>query len=237
MKGIILAGGEGTRLRPVTFEIPKPLITIKKKPLINYGLDLFTRHGVNDIKILIRPSDEKDYERWYREFGGDFPHAKIELVQEPLPMGTLGYFFHHLQEWANGEDVFIANGDDLVTLDLAAMHAFHRKTDGHATVALMRMEDPGDYGTVRLDGGKVTAFLEKEKNMPAGLVSAGVYVISAKALGHIGEGITKAQKFLMFEKDMFPILAAAGKLSGFVSEGTFYDCGTFERWERAIREV
>src|SRR5579864_792701 len=99
MKGIILAGGEGKRLLPLTLEVPKPLITIRKKPLMNYNLGLFAKYGVDETKVIIRPADEREYARWYKEYASEFPAMKIELVTERTPMGTLGYLFHHLQNW------------------------------------------------------------------------------------------------------------------------------------------
>ena len=122
-KGVILAGGSGTRLLPLTLEIPKPLITIRKTPLINYNLSLFNAYGVRDVKVIIRPSDRKDYDRWLREYRNAFPDMQIELIEEPAPMGTMGYVFHHLREWMAGEDIFVTNGDDIKKVDLGAMTA------------------------------------------------------------------------------------------------------------------
>ncbi len=238
MKGIILAGGEGTRLRPVTFEVPKPLITIKKKPLINYNLDLLASTKVNDVKIIIRPQDEKDYERWHREYAKDFSGMTIDLVSEHEPMGTLGYIFHHLKDWMGDEDVFVVNGDVIhKNVDMNGMVAHHKASSMAATLVLMKVEKPDDYGTAIVDGSAITEFLEKKKGLPAGLVNAGVYIISSKALDQIASTAAAQGKYLMFEREMFPVLAGAKQLSGFISDGSFYDCGTFERWEKAIREV
>ncbi len=237
MKGVILAGGEGTRLRPLTLEVPKPLITIKKRPLINYNLGLLARYGVDDVKILIRPKDQKDYSRWLAEYEREFPGTKIELVAEQVPMGTLGYIFHHLRGWAGKDDIFVTNGDDIKDIDLREMSAFHRNQDVPATLALMRMEKPDDYGAVLVREDRITDFLEKRPGLAEGLVSAGMYIVSPAAIVHVEKGLKNSRKVLMFEKDMFPVLAKSEKLGGFVAEGTFYDCGTFERWEKAIRGI
>lgn len=162
---------------------------------------------------------------------------KIELIEEKEPMGTLGYIFHHLRGWMGKEDIFVTNGDDIKEVDLRAMLAFHRDQGVSATLALMRMEKPDDYGAVLVRADRISDFLEKKAGLAAGLVSAGMYIISPAALAHIEQGLEKGRKCLQFERDVFPALAKTKKLGGFVAEGTFYDCGTFERWEKAIREI
>lgn len=237
MKGVILAGGEGKRLRPVTLTIPKPLILVREKPLINYNLGLFARYGVNNIKVIIRPSDREKYELWRAQHGNEFPDAHIDLIEEVEPMGTFGYVFHHLRGWIGGENVFVTNGDDIKNIDLKGMLEFHHRARTPATLALMKMEKPDDYGVVLVRGDKITSFLEKQAGQPSGFVNAGMYIISIAALDHIAPDVPKEKKFLMFEKDLFPALAQADKLGAFTSEGIFYDCGTMERWEKAIRET
>lgn len=236
-KGIILAGGSGTRLLPLTLEVPKPLVTIKKTPLINYNLSLFKKYGVRDVKVIVRPSDRKEYDRWLREYRSAFPDVKIEVIEEPEPMGTLGYVFHHLRGWMGGEDVFVTNGDDIKDIDLRQMADFHRRTGVLATLALMVMEKPEDYGAVLVKKDRIVEFVEKQMGLPASPVSAGMYIITPAAIEHVAKVISPEKKFLMFEKDFFPVLAAERRLGGFVCEGAFFDCGTFERWNRAIREA
>jgi len=239
-KAVILAGGKGTRLHPVTLEIPKPLIPIRKRPLINYNLGMFARYGVDDMKILIRPEDREDYERWAREWGGEFIGAgmNIQFIEEPDPMGTLGYCYHHLRSWMGGEDLFVSNGDDIKNIDLRTMADFHHAAAMLATVALVRERERKDAGFVLVRENKIVDFLEKQENAPSDLVSAGLYLVSPAAFAHRAAGVPAEKIFLMFETDLFPALAKAGKLAGFVDEnGKLYDCGTFERWERAIREA
>lgn len=237
MKGIILAGGRGARLYPVTLEIPKPLITIRKKPLINFSLELFRKYGVRDVNIIIRLSDEPHYREWYAKHAAAFPEMNISFLEEPKEMGTLGYIFHYLQGWIGDEEIFVMNGDGIIQeIDLSAALAFHKKIGTKATISLVKVDDPGDYGSVSVHGEKVSDFLEKEKGLEAGWVSAGLYIIGTSALDYVRERIEE-RGFLMFEKDLFPLLAKAGELGAFTSDGRFFDCGTFERWERAIREV
>ena len=238
MKGIILAGGKGTRLYPLTLDTPKPLITVKDKPLINFSVELFAKYGIDDIAIIIRPSDREHYNRWYARYASAFPGIKIYFFEEPKAMGTLGYIFHNFHHWADGQEVFVMNGDGVVKdLDVDAMVLFHRAAGTKATVSLMKVENPGDYGSVVIHDNKVTDFLEKKEGLDFAWVSAGFYIISSSAIAHIKEQISPEQEFLMFEKDLFPVLSKAGELAAFTSNGRFFDCGTFERWEQAIREV
>ncbi len=238
-KGIVLAGGEGKRLESMGFNVPKPLVMIKDKPLINYNLGLFDKYGVRDVKVIIRPSDRAVYSKWQGEYGKIFPDMKIDLVEEPQPMGTFGYFFHHLRDWMDSENIFVTNGDDIKDIDLGEMEEFHRKNYAHATLALMKMEKPDDYGAVLVKENKVKEFIEKKPNLPPGFVSAGMYIVSPSALEKIAARIPPEKKYLMFEKDLFPALASDESLGGFICEGKFYDCGTPERFaeaERAVRE-
>jgi NDP-sugar pyrophosphorylase family protein len=237
MKGIILAGGKGSRLHPITLEIPKPLIPIKKWPLINYNLGLFAKHGIEAVKVIIRPEDQAAYEKWQREYASEWPGMRLELVEEPEPMGTFGFVFHNLKDWAKGEELVVSNGDDIKQVDIAAMLAFHRKMGTLATVALVHEREREDAGFVLVKADKISDFLEKKKSPEADLISAGLYILSPGAFAHASHVLPAGKNALMFETDLFPALAAAGELAGFVSEGKLWDCGTLDRWAKAIREA
>ncbi|MEK7107332.1 MAG: nucleotidyltransferase family protein [Patescibacteria group bacterium] len=237
MKGIILAGGKGTRIYPLTLTIPKPLIEVRGKPLLNYSVQMFVNHGVDDIKIIIRPRDREAYEKWLKSYSSSFTLAKFSFEEEPEPMGTLGYIAHYLRDWIGEDDVFITNSDDIKNVDITAMAAFHKKTGAHATMALGRVDKPEEYGAVTLNGDMVAEFLEKQENPPSNLVSIGVYLLSPPASEYMETFRNGNTKFLMIEKDLWPVIAQSGKLAGFIYEGKFFDCGTPERLERAIREL
>jgi NDP-sugar pyrophosphorylase family protein len=239
-KGVILAGGKGSRLHPVTLEIPKPLIPIRKRPLINYNLAMFAKYGVNDAVVIIRPADRNDYERWAREYGGEFSDAgmRIQFAEETEPMGTFGYFFHHLRDWVGGEDVFVSNGDEIKSIDLGAMAGFHRAVGMPATVALVTENERKDCGFVLVRENRIEKFLEKQEHPASNLMSSGLYLFSPAVFKLAAAGVPAGKKFLMFETDLFPLLAEYQQLAGFVSaNGKVFDCGTFERWEKAIREA
>lgn len=236
-KAVILAGGRGSRLHPITLEIPKPLITIRKIPLVNYNLSLFTKYGVTDVKLIIRPADRNDYQRWLREYQSSFPETTIDIIEEPEPMGTLGFIFYHLSDWMQEDQVFITNADDIKNINLAEMTAFHNRMNMSATVALIADNERKDGGLVLVHDNKIMNFSEKNSAMNANLISAGMYIISRKALQSVViHNSQDMKKYLMFETDLFPVLAKEEKVAGFVYEGKLFDCGTLERWEQAIHE-
>lgn len=232
-KAIILAGGKGTRLHPITLETPKPLLTVKKQPIINYLLDIFKKHGIQEIKIIIKESDKEDFYWWKRRYETKFDLRSITFEVEEEPMGTLGYVYHNLRSWLGNEPFFMSNADELKTVDLGKMHDFHIKNSGAATIALMEVENPSDYGVAVVKDGKIIEFLEKPENSPSSFISGGLYLLSPEAFSHVEQ--VRDSKFLMIEKELFPKLASSGKLLGFESPGPFFDCGTFERLEKAIR--
>src|SRR3989344_7955330 len=110
MKAVILAGGAGSRLQPVTYEIPKPLLPVKKKPIINYLAELFRAHGVDDIAVLVARSHQEDFERWQKQWAQTLP--PITLFYEETPRGTFGGM-QQLQAWLCGESFILSNGDEL----------------------------------------------------------------------------------------------------------------------------
>jgi NDP-sugar pyrophosphorylase family protein len=236
-KGVILAGGEGKRLHPITLEIPKPLLPVRKKPLINYSVEMFLNHGVNDIRVITRPEDREDFNKWLQKYKSDFSGAKIELVEEQKPMGTFGFVAYNLSSWVGDGDFFMTNSDDIKDVDLSAMYAFHKSSGGDATVALVHIDKPEEYGATALEGDTIVGFLEKQENPPSDLVSVGVYIFSPTVFNYVSDKVKSGVEYLMVEKDLFPQIASKRKLKGFVHTGKFFDCGTLERWERALREV
>ena len=106
MKGIILAGGLGTRLRPITYEIPKPLITVKKRPIINYIIDLFRKHGVDDIGVIVSRQHESDFIRWRKDWQDEL--SKTSLFYEEKPAGTFGWL-KNLRDWIGNEKFILSN--------------------------------------------------------------------------------------------------------------------------------
>jgi len=224
-KAVILAGGKGTRLYPVTKEIPKPLLPIKRKPIINYLVDLFYSQGIKDIAVLINKDFREDFDWWQKRY---FPKNNIKLVEETKPLGTFGGLYF-LKDWLLDEPFFLTNGDELKRIDLKKMADFHQRMGGVGTIALVKVPDPQHYGVVICKQGRVSEFLEKPNGPLSNYINSGLYLLNPEILqDHPGP------KFLMIEKDIFPKLAKENKLAGFKFDGSWTDCGTWERYEKAL---
>lgn len=232
-KAIILAGGKGTRLYPVTYEIPKPLLPVKRKPIINYLVDLFLEQGIKEIAILINKDFREEFHWWQKRY---YPltnpekQFKIIFSEEREPLGTFGGLWY-LKDWIGESHFFLTNGDELKKIDLKKMAQFHSQHSVLGTVALVRVSNPQDYGVVLCDSrGIIKEFLEKPENPPSNYINSGLYLFSPEVLKkHPGP------KLVMVEKDIFPKLAKENKLGGFKFEGLWTDCGNFTRWENAIK--
>lgn len=213
----------------MTYEIPKQLITVRKKPIINYLVDLFTHYDVDQFFVSVNEKHVDDFLKWQREH---YPRHSIEFVVEEEPLGTFGPLMF-AQEKLGDEPFFMSNGDELKRFDLSAMHRFHANEKSVATIALVKVEDPHQYGVAVCEGSRIKHFLEKPKNPPSQYINSGLYLLHPEIVDYFPHA---EPKFSMVEKDLFPRLAAENKLHGYRAEGKWYDCGTFERWERAIRE-
>jgi len=231
-KAIILAGGKGTRLYPVTLETPKPLLTVNKKPIINYLIDMFRRHGVTEIAVTVRESDFDDFSWWLRRWQNNL----VNLIVEKEPMGTFGLWAHQLHTWTGNEPFFLTNGDELKDINLFEMTAHHEKIGGLATIAAVEVPNPNEYGVIVFDGQRIKEFLEKPEHPPTKFISSGLYILEPGIREMIADKVKSGEKFLMIEKDLFPKLAAEKKLAAYRSKGKWFDCGNLERWEKAIKE-
>jgi mannose-1-phosphate guanylyltransferase len=222
MQALILAGGEGTRLRPLTTTVPKPVVPLVDRPFIAFMLDWLRRHDVHDIVMSCG-----HLASGVRNVLGDGSAYGIMLryVEEPRPMGTGGALKYAASLL---DDRFLMlNGDVLTDIDLAAQLAQHERTGARATLALTPVEDPTNYGLVRTgDGGEVTEFVEKPApdQIDTRNISAGAYVLERSVLDLLEEDQPAS-----IERDVFPRLVGNG-LYGFVSNGYWLDIGTPERY-------
>ncbi len=226
----------------MTLETPKPLVTVQGTPIATWLLQLFAKHGVEDVTVIYPTAWKNKFEEW----GESVPHTsyrvpRIELHEEREPMGTMGALVHEVD--LGDAPVFVTNGDELKGLDLARLSGFHeeqkRADPQHAaTIALVRVPNPSEYGVAEMDGHRIVRFHEKPAIPPSTLISSGLYVIEPDVLKETvgANNHSPLPKFLMFEKDLFPQLAEQRRLAGCQLEGQWYDCGTLERWEKAIKE-
>lgn len=229
MKGFILAGGEGTRLRPLTYEIPKPLLPVGKIPIITYLVDLYLKNGVDDIKIGIQKRHLEDFYKWKATY---FPREKIELLVEPKPSGTFTPLAKKVNSKWFSESIVVSNGDELKELDLKKMIDWHKQKKGLVTVGLVKVKNPEVYGVAQMKKDQIIEFIEKPKNPPSSYINSGLYIMNPEIRNYF----PKEAKFAMVETDLFPQLAKEGKLFGYKWQGRWMDVGDFNRWEKAILE-
>jgi NDP-sugar pyrophosphorylase family protein len=220
LPAVILAGGEGTRLRPLTDRAPKPMLPLLGRPLLAYALDHLAAAGVTRTILACGylPTAFEEY------FGHDYGGMTIEYRVEPEPLGTGGA----IRFAAEGlvETFFALNGDSLREADLVELVTRHRATGARATILLTPVADVSRYGVVRTDvDGRVLEFVEKPPpgTVDTNLVNAGLYVLEPSVLDLVAPG---AQ--VSIERVVFPELAARGELFAFDLPGYWLDVGTPE---------
>ncbi len=237
MKAVVLVGGEGTRLRPLTETIPKPLVPLMDRPSLDHVLDHLARHGVHQV-VLSSPYLEDMFDPFIQSRHGD---PAITWITETAPLGTGGAIVNALS--ALGDEPFFAlNGDILTDLELTAMLAFHRERGAGATIALHHVEDARAFGLVLTGAdGRVQEFREKPELAVPGDINAGTYLLDPAIL----EGWT-AGDHVSIEREVFPVVIAAGHdVFGFLSDPYWLDLGTpaqyleahFDLFEGKIRGV
>jgi mannose-1-phosphate guanylyltransferase len=232
MKALILAGGEGTRLRPLTYTIPKSLLPICNRPFLEHQLRLMRAHGITDAMLLTGYLADA-FDPFVERMAGE--GIRLEVVREDAPLGTAGAVRNVLDRMDGTTIVF--NGDVLTDLDLGALVAAHRATGAVATLTLTPVDDAGPYGLVPLDGaGRVQGFIEKpppEVAIKGGLINAGTYVLEPETLADVPAG-----EMWSFERQVFPSLVERGApVYGFASEVYWLDIGTPERYLQAHWDV
>jgi mannose-1-phosphate guanylyltransferase len=229
MKAVVLVGGEGTRLRPLTETIPKPLVPLMDRRFLDKVLDHLVRHGVDEV-VMSSPYLRQTFIPFIASRGGE---PKITWITEEAALGTGGAILNALDDV--GREAFLAlNGDILTDLDVTAMVAFHRERGADATIALTRVDDARPFGLVPTeDDGRVVEFREKPAERVAGNVNAGTYVIEPTALSGWG-----ADRATSIEREIFPAMIEAGRrVFGYLSHGYWMDLGTPEKYLQAHFDI
>jgi NDP-sugar pyrophosphorylase family protein len=232
MKAVILAGGEGTRLRPLTLAVPKPVVPVVDRPFLRHQLDLLATVGVTEIVFSVAYQPE----RIEAVFGdGSALGRRIHYAVETTPLGTGGAVKNaesHL------DDVTIVfNGDVLTDVDLPAVVRGHRESGARATLVLTPVPNPAAYGLVETDAsGRVKSFIEKPTDpsqITTDTINAGIYVLDTKTLSLMPAGQNHS-----IERVFFPALLRGGDLvRGYVHRGYWIDIGTPEKYLQVHRDI
>ncbi len=227
MKAVILVGGKGTRMRPLTCAIPKVVVPVLNRPLLEHVLRNLGQHGIKDIVLAVGYLPEV-----VRERIGDGSQLglRVSYVVEDQPLGTSGAVKNaeaHLDQ-----AFFVFNGDMLTGIDLTGMMAAHRKARPKVTMALTPVENPTLYGVVETDGrGMITRFVEKPPwdKVTTNMINAGIYIVEPEVLKLIPPGV-----FSMFEHNVFPKLLEMGEPMLSVSSDAYWiDIGAPDKYLKA----
>ncbi len=224
-KAVLLVGGKGTRLKPLTDKIPKALLKVQGKAVTEHIFDLLKKYGIRDVILCVGYLKEKikDYFGDGSRFG-----MNIVYVEEDEPLGTAGPL--KLAKKYFKESFIVSNGDELKSINIPRMFRLHRRKGALGTIALTTVEDPSHYGVARLDGSRIIEFVEKPLHPPSNLINAGFYILEPEIIDMVPDG------FSMLEKDVFPKLAKMNRLRGFPFAGQWFDIGTIERYKLAEKK-
>jgi mannose-1-phosphate guanylyltransferase len=228
VQALILAGGEGTRLRPLTYTVPKPVLPLAGRPHIAYVIDWLARHGVDDVIISCGHLAEGMRSALAALETG----VQIRFAEEPDARGTAGAI--RFAEEMLADRFLVLNGDILCDLDLTAQIEQHDSTGARATIALYPVEDPTGYGLIhRHEDGEITEFLEKPEpdQIDTDEINAGAYLLERSILDEI-----PPDRAVSIEREVFPRLIGNG-LYGIRLEGYWIDIGTPDRYLEANWDI
>jgi mannose-1-phosphate guanylyltransferase len=230
VQALVLAGGEGTRLRPLTLTVPKPVMPLAGRPFLSFMIDWLRGHGVDDVVLACGFLAEAVQE----VLGDAHKDVRLRYVVEDEPLGTAGPARLAAELGLLEDRLLVLNGDVLTDIDLTAQLALHERAGAAATLALVAVEDTASYGVVpTFEDGRVEAFLEKSTGpVPTDRINAGAYVVERSVIDAIPAG-----RPVSFEREVFPRLADEGTLYGHAAEGYWIDIGTPERYLEATHDL
>lgn len=231
MKAMILAAGLGTRLRPLTNSVSKPMVPMAGRPCMEHTVRLLQKAGFKDIVVNLHYLPEQ-----VQEFFGDGSRFGVRMTYsyEKELLGTAGGF-KRVEEFFGGETALVISGDALTDIDLTRFLAFHRECGGLATLALKRVSDPTQYGVVVLEKNRVSRFQEKPKKEEAisNLANTGIYLFEPGIFRLI-----PADTFFDFARDVFPLLLERGDgLHGYATDGYWCDVGSLDVYRQANYDI
>ena len=230
MQALVLAGGEGTRLRPLTYTTPKPVMPLAGRPFLSFMLDWLGSHGVD--QVILSCGFMSDAVR--SVLGDIYDGMRLRYVVEDVPLGTAGPVRLALDEGVLAERFLVLNGDVLTDIDLTAEVAQHEATGARVTLALYPVDDTASYGVVpTAEDGQVTEFLEKSEGpAPTNRINAGAYVLEREVV----ETMVPGGRAVSFEREIFPLLPGHG-LYGYAADGYWVDIGQPLRYLEATWDL
>jgi NDP-sugar pyrophosphorylase family protein len=227
-KAIILAGGKGENLRPYTYELPKPLLPIKSRPILEYLIEDLRKADIREIIICVGYLGEK-----IKEYFSDGKKWGVKIIysEEKHPLGT-GGAIEKIYQYVKNQSFIVIHGDILINLNLKDLINFHKEQTSIGTLALTLVKNPSPFGQLKLHGARIVSFHPKTKlgQESSYLVNTGVYILNED----IFHFFPKNKKSFMLE-DVLKQLINEKKLSGFVFENQWFDVGTPENYEEAIK--
>jgi mannose-1-phosphate guanylyltransferase/phosphomannomutase len=232
MKAVVMAGGEGTRLRPMTSSMPKPLLPVVNRPIMEHVLRLLKRHGLTETVVTVQflASMVRNYFGDGEELGMNLTYAN-----EEMPLGTAGSV-KNAEEALKDDAFLVISGDALTDFDLTDLMRFHREKGALVTVCLTRVPDPLEFGITIVDEqGRVERFLEKPTwgQVFSDTVNTGIYVMEPEVFDYVQAGVS-----VDWSGDVFPQLMKEGKpIYGYIADGYWEDVGTHDSYSKAQADV
>ncbi len=236
MKAIIIAGGLGTRLRPITYNRPKPVVNVVNKPFVVHQIELLKKHGIREIVLNLHYMSEN---MSYLLGDGEDLGVKLYYSIEEHPLGTAGAV-KNAEKYFDGEPMVVFNGDVLTGFNIREIIESHTASKALATITLTKVEDPTPYGLVLMDDdsakkGYVKQFLEKPswESVTTNNINAGLYVIEPSVFRDVPEG-----KPYSFERELFPkLLKHRNKMFAVVSDAYWLDIGSPKKFMQAHKDI
>jgi mannose-1-phosphate guanylyltransferase len=231
LKAVILVGGQGTRLRPLTCNIPKAIVPILNKPFLIHLLSYLKKHGVNEVILAMgyNPEPIRQSLATYNELD-----IRVDYVIEDVPLGTAGAVKN--TEKFLDETFIVFNGDIMTDIDLSEMIDLHRKLKPEASIALTPVDNPSIYGVVETDSANIVQrFVEKPppEKVTTNMINAGIYILEPEVLQRIPES-----EFFMFERQVFPgMLQEKRPILGYKSDSYWIDIGTPEKYLKVNQDM
>jgi mannose-1-phosphate guanylyltransferase/phosphomannomutase len=239
MKAVIIAGGLGTRLRPLTYNTPKPIVPVANRAFVLHQIDLLRQHGISEVILNLHYLSGSI--RSILDDGKDLG-VKVRYSIEEHPLGTAGAV-KNAEEYFDDGPMVVFNGDVLTDINISQIIDFHKKKKARVTLTLTRVEDPTAYGLILTDKEcRVSHFIEKPSweqlaNLaaegPADTINAGIYVLDPKIFGNVPKGVEYS-----FERQLFPDLLAAGDpIYGYISDRYWIDIGNPAQYQSAHEAI